>query len=218
VSEPLTIVVIQPTLLTVLGESTRDRQAERREATRLEILEVAWDVARERGLPQITLREVATRVGMRAPSLYTHFASKNAIYDAMFGHAWQEYERVTQQAQLPAAPRARMRALARVFFDFAVADLPRYQLMNQRTIPGFEPSEQSYAHAVRVVQHALGLLAAIGVTDRGDVEIWFAMIGGLVDQQLANDPGGDSRRRLLDRAVDMWCDGVGLTDHSETTE
>lgn len=217
-SEPLTSNVMWITLLTVLGESTRDRQAERREATRQEILEIAWDVARERGLSQIRLREVATRVGMRAPSLYTHFASKNAIYDAMFGYAWQEYEQVTQQAQLPTAPRTRMRALARMFFDFAVADLPRYQLMNQRTVPGFEPSDESYAPAVRVLQHALGLLAELGVTDRGDVEIWFALIGGLVDQQLANDPGGDSRRRLLDRAVDMWCDGVGIADDSGTTE
>ena len=31
---------------------------------------------------------------MRAPSLYTHFESKNAIYDAMFGQAWRDYEQV----------------------------------------------------------------------------------------------------------------------------
>lgn len=41
-----------------------------------------------------------------------------------------------------------MLAGAEAFFDFAVADLPRYQLMNQRTIPGFRPSEQAYAAAV----------------------------------------------------------------------
>ena len=29
--------------------------------------------------------------------------------------------------------------MAETFFDFAVADLARYQLMNQRTIPGFRP-------------------------------------------------------------------------------
>ncbi|MFE7800540.1 TetR/AcrR family transcriptional regulator [Nocardia sp. NPDC057440] len=204
----------------MLGESTRNRQAERREATRQEILEVAWELAREHGLPQLTLREVASRVGMRAPSLYTHFASKNAIYDAMFGQAWQECERVSQHAiaQLPASPRAQLRTLSRVFFDFAVADLARYQLMNQRTIPGFVPSPESYAPSVRVLHQSLDLLANIGITDRGDVEIWFALVGGLVDQQLANDPGGDSRRRLLDRAVDMWADGVGLADDSGTTQ
>ncbi|MFQ6325846.1 TetR/AcrR family transcriptional regulator [Nocardia sp. CWNU-33] len=204
----------------MLGESTRNRQAERREATRQEILEIAWELAREHGLPQLTLREVASRVGMRAPSLYTHFASKNAIYDAMFGQAWQEYERVSQRAiaELPASPRAQMRVLSRAFFDFAVADLARYQLMNQRTIPSFVPSSESYAPSVRVLHQGLELLANIGVTDRGDVEIWFALLAGLIDQQLANDPGGDSRRRLLDRAVDMWADGVDLAHDSGTTE
>jgi AcrR family transcriptional regulator len=65
----------------------RDRIAERREATRAEILEAAWQLAQEKGLVEFTLRDLAERVGMRAPSLYTHFASKNAIYDAMFGHS-----------------------------------------------------------------------------------------------------------------------------------
>jgi len=32
----------------------------------------------------LTLRDIATRVGMQQPSLYSHFASKQAIYDAMF--------------------------------------------------------------------------------------------------------------------------------------
>ncbi len=200
------------TLLTVLGETTRDRQAERREATRREILQVAWELAREHGLTQFTLRDVATRVGMRAPSLYTHFASKHAIYDAMFGQAWTEFEaysaRVT--AALPAAPRARLLATAYGFFDFAVADLARYQLMNQRTVAGFEPSREAYEPSQRVMGNALALFAEAGVTDRGDIEIWFSLIGGLIDQQLANDPTGDSRRRLLERAMTMWADSVGL--------
>ncbi len=50
--------------LTVLGETTRNRTAERREATRNEILAAAWALARERGLAQLTLRDIADRIGM----------------------------------------------------------------------------------------------------------------------------------------------------------
>lgn len=176
-------------------------------------------MAREHGLAQLTLRAVADRVGMRAPSLYTHFASKNAIYDAMFGSAWLEYEALAAREvrTLPAAARARVRVMTRVFFEFAVADLARYQLMNQRTIPGFTPSEEAFAPSVRVVRSFVDLLGVAGVTDRDDIEILFAMIAGLVDQQLANDPGGDTRRRLLDRAVEMWADGVGLPPDPATS-
>ena len=68
----------------------RDRRAERREATRREIIDAAWEIARRDGLSAVTLREVAGRIGMRSPSLYSHFDAKNAIYDSMFAEAWGE--------------------------------------------------------------------------------------------------------------------------------
>ena len=56
-----------------------------------EILDAAWDAAHETSIAGLTLRDIATRVGMQQPSLYSHFASKQAIYDAMFKQAWQIY-------------------------------------------------------------------------------------------------------------------------------
>jgi AcrR family transcriptional regulator len=196
----------------VLGTPNRDRPAERREATRQEIVAAAWALAREHGLSQITLRQVADRIGMRAPSLYTHFAGKNAIYDAMFQDAWTAYLRVLDEVDQhrPTAPRAALRTYARTFFDFAVSDLARHQLMNQRTIPGFEPSAEAYAPAVLVLERFRERLEELGVTRAEDVDLCTALIGGLVDSQLANDPGGDRWGRLLDRTVDMFADNVGL--------
>ena len=195
-----------------LGTPNRDRRSERRQLIRAEILDAAWAVAREKGLSGLTLKDVASRVGMQAPSLYSHFASKNDIYDAMFGQAWAEYEEVDRVAadHRSASPRERVRRRCLVFFDFAVADPARTQLMNRRAIPGFEPSAASFAPSIRSVQRSVADLAELGVTDRGDIEILFSMIGGLADQQLANDPAGDSRRKLVERAVDLWADGVGL--------
>jgi len=200
--------------LIVLGTSNRDRQAERREATRLEILEAAWAVAREVGLAQLTLREVADRVGMRAPSLYSHFDSKHAIYDAMFGQAWTECLAVSNaaMAQVPPDARGALRLAARTFFGFAVSDLTRHQLMNLRTIPGFEPSPESYAPAVATLDVARELFARHGITAQEDLDLYVALVGGLVDAQHANDPGGDRWSRLLDRAVDMFVDNLDLEE------
>jgi AcrR family transcriptional regulator len=196
----------------------RDRRAERREATRLEILDAAWAVAREVGLGQLTLREVAQRVGMRAPSLYSHFDSKHAIYDAMFGQAWSECLAVSEAAesQLPEDPRGMLRLIARTFFDFAASDLPRHQLMNLRTIPGFEPSPEAYAPAVATLDLARQLFARHGITAQEDLDLYVALVGGLVDAQHANDPGGNRWSRLLDRAVDMFADDLGLPDQQRT--
>ena len=202
----------------MLGVPKRDRVAERREATRQEILEAAWSLAREVGLADLTLRDIAERVGMQPPSLYSHFESKNAIYDAMFGQAWATYEAhaLVELDALPANPRTAVKRIARVFFDFGVADLARHQLMNQRTIPGFAPSPDSYAPAVRVLDKGVETLSSLGVTDRGHFDIWAALIGGLIDQQLANDPGGDRFSRLLEPAIDMWADAVGIPKESSS--
>jgi AcrR family transcriptional regulator len=196
----------------MFGKPIRDRAAERRAATRREIVDAAWQIARERGLAQVTLRDVAQRVGMRAPSLYTHFESKNAIYDAMFAEAWTECLAVMSKAAagLPSSPRAAMRLYARTFFDFSVSDLARHQLMNQRTIVGFEPSPEAYAPAVATLELVHTNLAAHGVTKQEDIDLYVAIVGGLIDAQLANDPGGDRWSRLLDRAIDMLADNLGI--------
>ena len=189
----------------------RDRRAERREATRREILDAAWEIARQEGLSAVTLREVAGRIGMRSPSLYSHFDSKNAIYDAMFAQAWGELCDVFDaMPPLPATDRRAMLAGAEMFFDFAVADLARYQLMNQRTIPGFRPSEEAYAASTAVYERMRVRLAECGVRAQADLDLCTAIIGGFVDQQLANDPGGSRWRGQLPRLVDMYCDEVGV--------
>lgn len=196
----------------MLGEATADWQSKRREAARREILAAAWAVARENGLGALTLREVAARVGMRAPSLYSHFASKHAIYDAMYGQAWAEYDRAAEAVvrHLPAEPRRVLREVARRYFEFATADMPRHQLMDLRTIPDFTPSDESYASAVRVYDRFRTVMASIGITADEDLDLFVALIGGLADSQWANDPGGDRYARLLDRAVDMYADALHL--------
>ena len=53
------------------------------------------------------------------------------------------------------------------------------------------------------------LLARYGVTRQEDLDLYVALIAGLVDAQLANDPGGSRWLRLLDRAVDMFDRDLG---------
>ncbi len=198
--------------LTMLGIPNIDRRSKHREATRLEILDAAWQIAREHGLAAVTLREVAAQVGMRSPSLYSYFDSKNAMYDAMFAQAWEEYRTAAEayRQTLPDSPRAALKAIARHFFDFAMAEPARYQLMNQRVLPGFQPTAESYAPAVAVLEGLKAILDQLGIRDDAAVDLYTALVGGLVEQQLANDPGGNRWARLLDRAIDMYAHEMNL--------
>lgn len=196
----------------MVAEPNRDRRAERREATRQEILAAAWEIAHESGLVSVTLREIAARVGMRPPSLYSHVASKNAVYDAMFEQAWRDFRAVLEKdvAAFPAEPRGRLLALATTYFDFAVGDLARHQIMDVPMLADFAPSEDAYRQAVACYAIMRSVLGEIGIRRDADLDLYTAMVGGLVNQQLANDPKGDRWRVLLPRTLSMFADDLGL--------
>ncbi len=148
---------------------------------------------------------------MKAPSLYSYFASKAAIYDAMFAQGQVEFAEIAEPfpADVP-MDREAFRAANRAFFDFCISDPLRYQLLFQRTIPGFVPSPASYALAVANLDRLAEGLRSVGVDDPRCVDLWTAIMTGLTDQQVSNDPGGTRWATLLDEAVDMFCDRIGI--------
>ena len=187
---------------------TRNRRAERHEATKAEILEAAWELARTEGLAALSLRDVARRVGMQAPSLYSYFDSKHAIYDAMFAQGAQEFVERDRQVAATGEPLRDLQAGMRSFIEFCTEDSARYQLLFQRTIPGFEPSPESFAIAVAGLQATAERLARIGIDEPRVLDLLTAIGTGLADQQISNDPGGDRWLRLVDEAMEMLFDHV----------
>jgi AcrR family transcriptional regulator len=184
--------------------AVRDRRAERYAGTRREILDAAWDLVRANGLGALAMRDLGARVGMRAQSLYAYFPSKFAIYDAMFAESNRELLRRMHDLAATRDPIEALRARTRLFLAFCVEDSGRYQLLFQRTIPGFEPSPEAYAPAVDVLETARNALVACGISDPEAIDMWTGITGGLAAQQIANDPGGDRWTRLADEAVDMF--------------
>ena len=149
-----------------------------------------------------SLRDLAAEVGMRAPSLYEYFASKNAVYDVLFAQGYEELLRRAAATSRGGGPRAVARRAAHVFFDFVVEDPARHQLLFLRTLPGFEPSPESYALATQALDELEQVLVAAGAGSVKDVDLWTAVLTGLATQQVSNDPGGTRWARLVDTAVD----------------
>jgi AcrR family transcriptional regulator len=188
-------------------EPIRDRRAERREATKAEILDAAWELVRAEGLAALSLRDLAAKVGMRAPSLYSYFDSKHAIYDAMFLQG--NLELLARYEALPEYddPVKGLRAGARLFVQFGVEDPARSQLLFMRFIPGFEPTGETYDVAKRIVDIGTTRMAKAGI-GAGDFDLWTGLISGLVWQQIANEPGGDRWTKHVDDVVDMFLEHV----------
>lgn len=181
-----------------------DWRAERRRSARDAIVAAAWRLVDREGLAALSLRDLAQEAGISTPTVYAYFDSKNAIYDAMFGQAAAHFGE--HMSALPETGDARADLIAGThrFADYCVENPARYQLLFQRTIPNFEPSPESYAHAVSALERARSRLRRAGVDDPRHLDLWTALTTGLVDQQISNDPGGDRWLRLVAESVDMF--------------
>lgn len=187
----------------MIVDPIRDRRAERRAATKAEIIDAAWGLVRAEGLAALNLRDLAAKVGMRPPSLYSYFASKHAIYDAMFLQGNLElldrYAAMTDHGD----PVEGLRRGAKMFVEFGVEDPPRAQLLFMRTIPGFEPSQATYDVALRIVELAKAQMKRCGIPVEY-FDLWTAIISGLVWQQISNEPEGSRWAQWVDDVVDMF--------------
>lgn len=187
------------------------RVSNRRRATKQAILRAAWDIARARGLGEVSMRPLAATLGMSAPSLYEYFDGKDAIYDAMYveGNRTLRERLASIEGIASMTTRETLIAGARTFLEFCNEDPARFQLLFQHSIPGWHPSAEAYASAIEIVDLTSSHLRALGITAASSLDLWTALISGLANQQVANDPGGDRWLRLVEPAVDMFLSREG---------
>ena len=176
----------------------------RRQSTIDDVVVAALELVHEQGLAGLSMRDLGQRVGLHASSIYQYFPSKLDIYDALFAHGHRQLHAFMADLDRDGDPVAVFRTGSAMFTAFCTEDPVRYQLLFQRTIPGFEPSAASMALAWQSYQDMAGALAVLGVVDGNDVDLWTALQMGLTDQQIANDPGGQRWSSQLDRAIDMF--------------
>ncbi len=189
-------------------DSTNDWREARRQSGREAIVDAAWDLVHAEGLAALSLRDLARRAGITTPTVYAYFDSKDAIYDAMFRRSATEFVDWVTEPLEAGDPEELLMLRAHRFVDFCTSDVARYQLLFQRTIPNFEPSAESYAPAVRALESARECLVLNGIAEPKYLDLWTALLSGLVDQQISNDPGGDRWTRLIEEAVAMFLSHV----------
>ena len=70
------------------------------ESTRNKIIRQALQLFSQKGYHAVSVQEIARAVGIRAPSLYNHFASKQAIFDAIIDEMTETYHKQAAQIGL----------------------------------------------------------------------------------------------------------------------
>lgn len=172
------------------------RQRNRQEVINT-ILQVARGIMREHGVAGLTMNEVARQMNMRPPSLYEYFPNKMAIYDRLFQLGvelfGQQIEAAT--APYPVANAAKLEAYINLYIQFAIDHPELFNLLFERHVPGFVPSETSMAAMNKMVErgtaHTQALMArgtAPDVSVQQAQDLIIAIMHGLASQHLANNP------------------------------
>ena len=129
------------------------RRVARRRQTIEEALDNAVAIMEEVGVGGLSMSEIARRLGMRQPSLYKYFASLHAVYDALFARGLARSDAAVQAATAPQPPGvARLRAGAKAWNRWAMENPALTQLLIWRPVPGFAPTEETFAGSIRQVR------------------------------------------------------------------
>jgi AcrR family transcriptional regulator len=182
------------------GTVQLDRRQRRRQETIEEVLDVAAELMREQGVAGLSIGEVARRMGIRPPSLYVYFDSKNALYDALFERGANLVVDCMQafgdELDETLSLEESLLASANAFIRWAVEHPEYTQLLFWRPVPGFTPSERAYAPAIRLLELSRERFSALQSRGliRDDVSLddlqrhWTIVTSGVISQQLANAP------------------------------
>ena len=182
-----------------------DPRRQRHDDKRAWIVASAWELAQDQGLAGLSLRALAARVGLRQPSLYAYFGSKNDLYDAMFAHGNDQLLAWFDDLAMPTDGAEALRAFSVELMGFFTSDAMRYELMFERTLPGFEPSPGSFALAQRFYDRMCEeVLVPAGVRTSEQIDVYVALMAGIAAAQLANEPGGQRWTRHVDWVIDMF--------------
>ena len=195
--------------------SIKKRRRRNRDEIIEDIIRIARGMMLADGVAALSFNAIARQLGIKPPSLYTYFDSKNAIYDELFQRGWALF--IEQSEQVMAQECGLREKLVLTFagyMRFAQENPDYYQIMFARPVPDFVPSEESLTISFSALDEFTEYLQELLEREQVDPgmaypqarDILIALMHGLTEQHLANNPElpvGEGRYGgLIEQAVD----------------
>lgn len=145
----------------------------KQEDTKRKILEKALELFAEKGYDSVSVGEIAKAVGIKAPSLYSHYSGKQAIFDAIVEDTALQYEKYTNEIDIH-VQNARQDTKeflkiteddlikkVRQIFSYSLHNKAISRFRRMMTIEQFRSSELSGLYTERYVDRMIRYHAAI---------------------------------------------------------
>ena len=189
-------------------------RSEHAEATRRAVLAAARSSFGRKGYAQASVEEIADAARVTKGAVYHHFASKEALFRAVYAEVEAEAQGRTLAAGDPQAPPVeQIVAKVNAYLDAALdEEIRRITLIDGPALLGFEPDEvadqqQSQAGVRAFIAAAIanGQLADLDPDVLTQLLGGLAWVGGLLIAH-ASDP--DTTRASLGQALDVMLRGL----------
>ena len=170
-----------------MSEPAARRRAPRGQgaALRGEVMQAAMDLLRETGSEEaVSLRLLAQRVGVSVPSIYLHFADKQALLDAVCAEVFEALHVAMKTASAEAPnPWEALRAQGIAYVEFALANPEHYLIVMMRGPTGDGAHEAddiasgAFGHLLDGVTACIGLGILEGDPVALGMKLWAAAHG-----------------------------------------
>ena len=193
----------------------KERRDRERQELKQAILDAAREIAAQEGWQAVTIRKVADRIEYSPPTIYEHFANKEAILLDLMREGFRLLL-ASIQATGGASPADRMISIGRAYWEFAKTHPELYQVMHGLGgVPFCLDETAAELHgrmpeAKAVFQTTMDVVRELpGLADASDMEldeivhvVW-ATLHGLVALTMAGriEGGQAQASRLVDRAM-----------------
>lgn len=97
-----------------------------------EIVAAARELLEQEGADGLSMRRIADRLGIRAPSLYKHLPDKQTLEAALISEGFAEWAELAEQALHDTDP---LTAIGHVYRSYAQSHPHLYRLMAERPLP-----------------------------------------------------------------------------------
>jgi AcrR family transcriptional regulator len=180
-------------------------RARYRQQVKAEVKTHAWQQIADAGASGLSLKAIATQMGMTAPALYRYFANRDELLTELILTAYRQLaEAVEADVSDADPPEQQLRRIAAAFRQWSVSHPHRYLLLYGTPVPGYAAPPEATTLATRIFRPLVNAFDRAGAADAfaRSVVFWTRLHGVLSLDLAGHFTGmGIDTERLYDDEV-----------------
>ena len=150
----------------MVNEPTEGPRARYRRQVRNEVQDRAWKQLGRDGVSALSLKAIATEMGMTAPALYRYYDNRDALLTELILSAYRELAEHLEGVTVARHVDRRLTDLAQAIRSWAKTHPQRYLLLYGTPVPGYHAPDEATELARRIFAPVLAGFELVGA-ERG---------------------------------------------------